>query len=285
MGSSKTVSLIETLESRTMMSAAPVVHAAKAPVAKAAVHAPVIKTVDPKVTAKSITYQSFASNPLFASNGPTISDVNQGELGDCYLLSTLSSVVKTDPGLIEKDIVSDGAGIYTVTFGAGKGTKINVNSDLPVLPDGELAYAQLGNQDSIWVAIIEKAYVQYASPKTDAYASIEGGWMTSAFSALGLKSSSLYFASSATALLKTLQKDFKADDFVTLGTYPTLSKTSPLVADHAYEVDSVQTNSAGVPVSVTLRNPWGDAVADDGIITITAAQAYSAFAGAVVSHA
>jgi hypothetical protein len=281
MGSSKTVSF-EALESRTMMSAAPLVHAAKAPAATAPLRMPTIKTVDPVVTDKSITYKSFASDPLFASNGPTISDVNQGELGDCYLMATLSSVVKTDPGLIKKDIVSDGAGIYTITFNK---TKVNVNSDLAVLPDGQVAYAQLGNQDSLWVALMEKAYVQYASPKADSYASIEGGWMTSAFSALGLKSSSLYSTASATALLKSIQADFKAGDFVTLGTKDTLAKDSPLVQSHAYEVDSITTNSAGVPVSVTLRNPWGNAVADDGYVTITAAQVYSAFAGVVVSHA
>jgi hypothetical protein len=50
-------------------------------------------------------------------------------------------------------------------------------------------------------------------------------------------------------------------------------------------VESVTDNVAGVPVSVTLRNPWGDAVADDGYITITAKQAFSAFAGVVIGHA
>jgi hypothetical protein len=285
MASSSTISLIENLESRTMLSAVSSVHAGKVPAVKAPLHAPVIRTVDPKVTKKSITYQSFASDPLFASDGPTISDVNQGELGDCYLLSTLSSVVKTDPRLIEKDIVSDGAGIYTVTFGGAQPKKINVNADLPVQPDGQLAYAQLGDQNSLWVALMEKAYVQYTNPRTDAYASINGGWMTSAFTALGLKSSSIFSAANAGILLKAIQKDLKAGDFVTFGTDNKLSKNSPLIADHAYEVDAVNTNSAGVPVSVTLRNPWGDAVADDGLITITATQLYSAFSGAVIGHA
>jgi hypothetical protein len=37
--------------------------------------------------------------------------------------------------------------------------------------------------------------------------------------------------------------------------------------------------------TVTLRNPWGQAAADDGMITITADQAFRAFAGVVISHA
>jgi hypothetical protein len=242
-----------------------------------------VKTIDPTTTEKDITYQSFASNPLFGTNGPTMSDINQGYLGDCYLLSTLSSVAKTDPALIKKDIVADGNGIFTVTF--GKSTKININADLPVWSDGSVAYAGLGQQGSLWVALMEKAYVIYSSPKTNAYKSIEGGWMSSAFSALNLKSQTIENAATATALLSTLQADLKAGDFTTLGTMNSLPSSSPLVAGHAYEVNAVTDNSDGTPVSVTLRNPWGDAVADDGLITITAAQAYAAFAGVVIAHA
>jgi hypothetical protein len=276
-----------------MMSAVPLLDASAKPAP--AKHSPVvtapirhittIKTVDPITTDKSITYKSFASDPLFATGGPTSSDISQGELGDCYLLATLSSVVKTDPSLIEKDIVSDGNGIYSITFGGPKGTTINVNADLPVFSNGQVAYAQLGNQDSLWVALMEKAYVQYDSPKTDSYASIEGGWMSQAFSALGVKSSSIYTASSASALLTTLAADLKAGDFTTFGTVSRLPSGSPLVANHAYEVDSVTLNASGTPTSVTLRNPWGNAVADDGLITVTPQQAYTAFTGAVMAHA
>ena len=147
-----TASTFEALESRTMMSVVPALHVEaavkKSAAVKAVVHVippKVVKTVDPTTTEKDITYLSFASNPLFASDGPTMADVNQGDLGDCYLLSALSSVAKTDPALIKKDVVADGNGIFTVTFG-GK-TKINVNADLPVWPDGQLAYAGLGQQD------------------------------------------------------------------------------------------------------------------------------------------
>jgi len=285
-----TISSFEALESRMMMSVSPLPHVEAAARKPATVTVPlkvkpVVKTIDPVTTDKSITYKNFSNDPLFSSNGPTMADVNQGYLGDCYLLSTLSSVANTDPKLIEKDIVSDGNGICTVTFGSGKGTQINVNADLPVWPDGQVAYAGLGVQDSLWVALMEKAYVIYASPKTDSYNSIQGGWMSSAFSALGLKSTTVLYTNSGTDLLKMLQADLKAGDFVTFGTENQLPDNSPLVASHAYEVNSVTDDSSGKPVSVTLRNPWGNAVADDGMITITASDAFVAFAGAVISHA
>lgn len=281
------ISGFEMLESRTMMSAAPMPHV-EAAVRTPVVHAPlrhVVKTVaNPAVTQKNISYKDFSSDPLFASTGPTMSDINQGTLGDCYLLSTLSSVVNTDPGLIKKDIVSDGAGVYTVTFGAGKGTQITVDSKLPVWSDGQLAYAQLGNQNSTWVAIYEKAFAVYQNPKADRYATINGGWMSEAFNALGLKNQTIESAPSATNLLATLQSDLQAGDFATFGTIGMLPSSSPLVAGHAYEVNSVQDNSSGTPQTVTLRNPWGNGAADDGMITITAKQAYSAFAGIVIAN-
>jgi Calpain family cysteine protease len=286
------IAMFEMLESRTMMSAAlPHVEAtkaaAKAPVVKAPLKhvTPPVKTVDPAVTDNSISYKNFSSDPLFAGTGPTISDINQGYLGDCYLLSTLSSVAGSDPKLIEKDVVADGNGIYTVTFGTGKGTQVNVNADLPVWPDGQLAYAQLGNQNSLWVAIYEKAFAQYQNPKADSYATIVGGWMSEAFSALGLSSKTTIFESSSTQLITALQSDLKAGDFTTFGTVSTLPSDSPLIADHAYEVNSVQVDSKGKPVSITLRNPWGNGSANDGFVTITAQQAYSAFVGIVTAKA
>src|ERR1700722_2983891 len=136
---------LELLEGRTMMSAAPshpalMVDAtvkatttvkATAKVTKAAVTAVAI-SADPTVTDPSIKYENFASDPLFSSAGPTPADVNQGYVGDCYFLSTLSSVAKLDPSLIRKDVIANGDGTFTVDFTNGKTqNQIRVNADLP----------------------------------------------------------------------------------------------------------------------------------------------------------
>ena len=44
----------------------------------------------------SVTY-STVSSPLYGANGPTMSDINQGYLGDCYLLSSLAEVAQPGP--------------------------------------------------------------------------------------------------------------------------------------------------------------------------------------------
>jgi hypothetical protein len=47
----------------------------------------------------SVTYSACAG-PLFGASGPSMNDVNQGYLGDCYLLSSLAEVAKQNSGLI-----------------------------------------------------------------------------------------------------------------------------------------------------------------------------------------
>ncbi len=238
---------------------------------------------DPAVTDGSYKYESFASDPLFSSSGPSINDISQGELGDCYLLSVLSSVAKTDAALIRQVVKANTNGTYTVAFTAKK--TVTVDADLATLPDGRPAYAQLGAGDSVWVAVVEKAYADYVNPKADSYTTIDGGWMGSAFSALGLKSTSTFSASSATALATLVQKDLKANDFVTMGTASYVGVNSPLVAGHAYEINAVTLDKKGNVTSITLRNPWGSDLSTGGYVTVTPQQAFAAFAGLAVSHA
>jgi hypothetical protein len=305
---------MEPLESRTMMSVVPVVpHRPQVPVAShhvvtpvPTIHRPLFSTppkhvvtpvpaakpkvttpvapkvvlVDPTTTEKQIKYKSFAGDPLFSSAGPTINDVTQGYVGDCYFLSTLSSIAKNDPALIRQDVVADGNDTYSVKF-AGKTE--TVNADLPVWPDGQVAYAQLGADRSLWVAITEKAYAIYRSGKTASYNAISGGWMSQAFAAFGLKSTSVAVEVDSRALANAIASDLKAGDFVTYGTHQSVPTDSPFVAGHAYEVDGVTTVN-GVVTGITFRNPWGSDVADDGYITVSPFDAMAAFGGLVVSH-
>jgi hypothetical protein len=313
MNNSKGMSVtVELLEGRTMMSAAPIhpalvvdATAKAATTVKAAPKATAVKTAaittttttialsaDPAVTDPTITYENFASDPLFSSAGPSPADVNQGYVGDCYFLSTLASVAKLDPSLIRKDVVANGDGTFTVDFMNGKTTnQVRVNADLPVWPDGQLAYAGLGVQNSLWVAVVEKAFAVYRT-HSDSYASIGGGWMNEVFSDLGLKSQTIIAVSAtATALSNLIKADVKANDFVTYATGDSIAGTAPLVADHAYMIDGVNTDAHGNVISIRLRNPWGnggpavDGAFDDGYVTITPAQALADMSGMVVAVA
>lgn len=61
------------------------------------------------------TYKDASALPLF-SHEPSIYDVRQGRLGDCYFLSALSSVALNHPEQIKQSMYDDGNGHVTVRF-------------------------------------------------------------------------------------------------------------------------------------------------------------------------
>lgn len=297
--------MFEVLEGRTLMTVTPLSPAAWSsnPMRVPAVHAalsvgavaPLKTTIvpvqtDPTVTDPLMKYQSFASDPLFSAAGPSPDDVNQGYIGDCYFLASLSAIAKVNPSVIRKDITSGGDGTYTVKFMLrGKAQMVRVDSDLPVWPDGNLAYAGLGAQSCTWVAVMEKAYAEFRT-HSQSYASIDGGWMTDAFSALGLRSASVFGFANSKVLMNVVRVVTRTRQFATFATGDTITDGAPLLGDHAYEIDSVNYDNKGTPVSVRLRNPWGvDGVGndgnDDGYVTITATQALHNMSGIVTAHA
>jgi hypothetical protein len=260
--------------------------------AKAAKAAPVSakdllgqKLFDPALSSKGMQYASFADRPLFAQDGPSPEDIAQGNIGDCYFLAVLSSVAEINPAEIRQSVVDLGDGTYGVQFSKGTSTVfVRVDNDLPVWSGTTtLAYAALGREGSMWVAVMEKAYAFFRRG-AGTYGSLESGWMSEGYSALGLASNSTYHASGATALLNLINADLKAGKSVTFAVGDPASGSN-LVGYHAYAVDGVVTGSNGVPTHLRLRNPWGtDGVtvtddANDGIVTITAQQAYSSLLG------
>ena len=274
-------SVIEGLEARTFFSvSAVVVHSTPSVAAKKP--AAVSVSANPAIGDPTLHYQTFAGDPLFAPAGPSADDVNQGELGDCYFLASLAAVAKADPSLLEQDITANAGGTYTVKLYSGKTIKaVRVTDTLPVFSDGTLAYAGLGQDDCTWVAIVEKAYAEVRS-KVSSYATLDGGWMSDAFNALGIRNASTYAVANTTTLGKTLVADQKAGDATTYATGDAIVGNAPLYSDHAYSIDSFTVNAKGQLLSLTLRNPWGDTEPNDGYVTLTATQAMQNFNGLVV---
>ena len=137
----------------------------------------------------SATFQ-VPQGQLFA-DGVTPGDIKQGAAGDCYYLSTLSSMADTHPELIKNAIKDNGNGTYTVTlhvppgFDAlkalgptggliegtalglsqklgltpgGKTVQITVDGDVPTM-NGQNLYARQNGQEN-WVGVMEKAYAK-----------------------------------------------------------------------------------------------------------------------------
>lgn len=242
------------------------------------------KPVDPKITSDASGYQSFSgpNYPLFSANGPSRDDIEQGDIGDCYYLSVLSSVAHADPNLIRQSVVELGDGTYVVDFHHnGANVFVRVNADLPVASYG-LVFAGLGAQNSMWVAIMEKAYTFFRTG-AGSYASIDSGWMDQAYSALGSSSQSTYSASSAQNLLTMIGSQLSAGKSVTMA-FATAANGADVITDHAYTVVSVGDDASGNPNSLTVRNPWGvddGSGTGNGYVTLTAQQAFNSFLGFV----
>lgn len=244
---------------------------------------------DPALTGSAYGYRDFSDRPLFSRAGPQVDEVVQGKLGNCYLLASLGALALTDPQIIRQSIVDLGDGTYAVRlFDGDRPDYVRVDGDLPTDSRGRPAYAQLGRQDALWVAIFEKAYAQFRS-ETQSYTALEGGFMGDVFEDLGLRTSSKFDSNDGVKLLRWFNDELSAGHAVTFGTRDHIRGKLPVIEGHAYIVEKVLTDSRGKPTSVRLRNPWGTDGAgrdgnDDGFITLSATQLRQVFWFACVAH-
>ena len=105
-------------------------------------------------TSFSISY-STSAKPLFAASGPSMSDVNQGYLGDCYLLSSLAEVASQNASVISSMFTSNGNNTYGVKFYVnGVAQYVTVNN---ALADGGTIF---NSGADLWASLAEKAYAQ-----------------------------------------------------------------------------------------------------------------------------
>ncbi|HVT88259.1 MAG TPA: C2 family cysteine protease [Tepidisphaeraceae bacterium] len=239
---------------------------------------------DPELTPAAVGYSNFSDSPLFSRLGPQLEDIAQGQVGDCFALAALGAIAKTDPQIIRQSMVDLGDGTYVVQFIRDDASIfVRVDADLPVNAQGNLAYAQLGYQQSIWVGIFEKAYAIYRLGTAD-YSSIDGGFPGEIFEDLGLPSQSIFNDSSNTPqLLAQVRDAWQAGQAVTIGTVPDIDDPA-IVANHSYVLTSVQTGPADEIESLTLHSPWPVEATNtpDGNLVLSAGNATSIIWFAVI---
>lgn len=243
---------------------------------------------EPELLNLTDVYERFSNRPLFGPNGPTVNDIKQGALGDCYMLAGLGAVARQNPNVIRANVVDFGDGTYGVHLGTNF---YRVDNLLPVARNGDqrLVYTALGEGGSVWVSVIEKAFAAYRTG-ANSYFSIDGGFTTEllqAFRLTNVEADSFHaphpfggtIFTSATELGDAIAQALSPTGDPTHGKAPTIgiqnASTSMLLDSHQYIVVGVQTDGFGQVANVVLRNPWGfDGGAipsgnpTDGIITI-----------------
>jgi Calpain family cysteine protease len=240
----------------------------------------------------NLPYQPVVG-PLFGSDGiEPNSQVNQGELGDCYFLSSVAAVAASDPGFIQSHIWENANGTYTVKlYQNGQPVDVTV---LPDLPDGGGAYDHIPADGALYVALYEKAFAQLEG----GYGNIgNGGWPQNALATITGKSTTaenwdngsntfeqiltLGFAGNAGSppSLSTIQALLASGQPVTAATtghdvWIDNDKNDPLevVGDHAYRVESVTTDPQTGQQMITLVNPWGQDGTGQALATVTLTQ-------------
>jgi hypothetical protein len=237
---------------------------------------------EPTLCNTSLVYRSAAGS-LFPHT-PSHTDEYQGELGDCYFISAMGTLADSNPAAIQNMFIDNGDGTFTVRFytgtygvsgygsdgGISAGFKDNqitadyvtVDRMLPTGATGTLAYADYGanyanTANSLWIPLAEKAYAQWnqtgkaGRDGTNAFASIQGGWMATVDAqVLGHNATDYIMTSTKEQIAISALTAKKA---VTIGTSQWSGAVDGLYASHAYAIVGYNATTD----KFTLYNPWG----------------------------
>lgn len=144
---------------------------------------------------KAVTATYAKTTGTLFVDGISVSDVNQGTAGDCYLIAAIGGLAVSKPDALQALFVEnapiDGVRSWGVRFfdANGHAQWVTVNDMLPVAEAGATKVAFAGSADKdlngeIWVPLLEKAYAQANTlgflPRAEttgqnSFAAIEGG--------------------------------------------------------------------------------------------------------------
>jgi hypothetical protein len=222
-------------------------------------------------------------------------DVSQGALGDCYFMSAIGAVAKTDPAALKKLIKGpDSNGNYEVTmyidgsyFSSRSAKTVTITPEFLVDTNGNPIYAKGGDVE-MWVMLLEKAYAilrkdekywdSRVSKLDDGYNKLKGGWGEEGIEVLtGKEASTLWVKDLSDEKIKSTITSALTDKRpITTGTIP-----GP---DEGVKADKKQVAAQGLNIvlgheyfvlsfdgsNITLQNPWNAEVVDgDGRGDIT----------------
>jgi hypothetical protein len=198
------------------------------------------------------------------TNAISVDDINQGQMGDCFLLSPIGEIVLQKPQFISSMIHANTNGTETVTLyeastgrlpsastTAFKAVSVTVTNVFPSYSVNNGATQDVvGNQKEIWPQVVEKAV-----------ATLDGGYAAIAYGGSPviameeLTGHAASYMSPASLSLTTLQTFIKAGDMIVMDTLPGGALPDNLFNSHAYMFESL--TGSGTSATVHLGNPWG----------------------------
>ncbi|KAL5286412.1 CAPN1 family protein [Megaselia abdita] len=213
----------------------------------------------------------ICDDPQFFVEGYSRFDVQQGELGDCWLLAAAANLTQ-DSNLFFRVVPFDNSfedgycGTFHFCFWQyGKWIDVVIDDRLPTY-HGELLYMHSTEKNEFWSALLEKAYAKLHG----SYEALKGGTTCEAMEDFTGGVTEWYELKEAPPnLFNILSKgsernsmmgcSIEADPYVTEAETP-----QGLIRGHAYSItkvalmDIVTPRTTGKIPMIRLRNPWGN---------------------------
>ncbi|XP_031840305.1 calpain A isoform X4 [Nomia melanderi] len=213
----------------------------------------------------------IADNPQLFVEGFSRFDVQQGELGDCWLLAAVANLTM-DSNLFFQVVPEDQsfeenyAGIFHFRFWQyGRWVDVVVDDRLPTY-HGELMYLRSAESNEFWSALLEKAYAKLHG----SYEALKGGTTCEAMEDFTGGVTEMYqMDDTPPNLYSILLKAYERSSLMGCSIEPdpnVLEAETPqgLIRGHAYSITRVKyveiqtPNQYGKIPLLRLRNPWGN---------------------------
>ncbi|XP_026302157.1 calpain-B isoform X6 [Apis mellifera] len=213
----------------------------------------------------------IADNPQLFVEGFSRFDVQQGELGDCWLLAAVANLTM-DANLFFQVVPEDQsfeenyAGIFHFRFWQyGRWVDVVIDDRLPTYR-GELVYLHSAESNEFWSALLEKAYAKLHG----SYEALKGGTTCEAMEDFTGGVTEMYqMDETPPNLFNILLKAYERNSLMGCSIEPDpniLEAETPqgLIRGHAYSITRVKyveiqtPNQYGRIPLLRLRNPWGN---------------------------
>ncbi|XP_070685810.1 calpain-12 [Pempheris klunzingeri] len=223
---------------------------------------------DPKKAIKWQRPKEISGNAVFVEGTTGTTDICQGQLGNCWLLASLSCLTM-HPTLFVR-VVPPGqslsepyAGIFHFRFWQyGEWVEVVVDDRLPVR-EGRLLFSYSHTRNEYWSALVEKAYAKLVG----CYGSLKGGNISEGMEdftggiAYSLRVSSRTPRVLWRSLTAALSRGSLLSCFIQASSYHEVGKVTGngLIKGHAYAITDTDkvTKASDEILLFRLRNPWG----------------------------
>ncbi|XP_071096682.1 calpain-2 catalytic subunit-like [Haliotis cracherodii] len=223
------------------------------------------KKLEKKITWKRPS--ELSRKPSLIADGTSRHDMKQGDLNDCWFLSTLSAIAEK-PQLMAKIIPEDntfGTSRYDGKFHCkfwqfGQWVDVYIDDLLPTV-EGKILFAHSSDPDEFWVSLVEKAYAKM----NQSYEALEYGFEADAFTDLtgglaewynpsDLREHEFYliraaFQCGAVIGCLSVDKEERAEQ-----------DRKGMISNHSYVITGVEEipHQDSTAKLIRVRNPWGD---------------------------